>query len=182
MNQNDTPNEPELADFWLPEDEADIGEPRIDLWKALTDRDVIIAPAVEVPEPNCPPSFLGISSGWSHTTAHGPHDREIFFEDLARATGIFADMIAKEYNPFEPIRFYREAVASYGISPYTFAGGEFPFDVRLIGMIERSIPYEHEGEQLWAPGIKWYLSTMIVPHKERDADVHIGYDYGSKYD
>lgn len=172
----------ELVDFWLPENEFMIGDPRIALWKALTDRKVIIVDAVEVENPECPPSFLGISSGWAHTTAHGPHTMRVFNEDLRHCIDVLADLIAEEYNPFEPIRFYRPALASFGISPYTFTGRECPFDLRVIGMAERSIGVEHEGEAIYAPGLKWYLSTMIVPNPERDRDVHVGVDYGAQYD
>jgi hypothetical protein len=51
-------------------------------------------------------------------------------------------------------------------------------------MVERSIPVPIEGEEDpgYAPGLKWYLSTMVVPDPERDADVHVGYDWGSNYD
>ena len=175
---------PDLADFWLPESEAEITDPRIHLWKELCDRGVEIRGAVEVEDSNCPPSFLGVSAGWAHTIFHGEHTRDTFSTDLAAAVVRLAELIADVYSPFEPIRFYRDAVASYGVSPYTFRGSECPFDLRLIGMVERSIsiPIVGDDEPVHGPGIKWYLSTMVVPDKDRDKDVYVGYDYGQNYD
>lgn len=178
------PNDPTtLADFWLPDSEEDIGDPRQAITQGLVTLKVDIEDAIEVdPNPKCPPSFLGISCGWYHTVDHGPQDEETFREDLQGAIDRFVELISKKYNPFQPIRFYRDANPSYGISPFTFTGDEAPFDLRLIGMVERSIGYEYQGEKIYAPGVKWFLSTMVVPDKERDAEVHVGYDWGSAYD
>lgn len=172
-----------LADFWLPDSNEDIGDPRPGIWHELITRNVTIAEPFEVEKnTKCPPSFLGVSAGWYHTIDHGPQTEEIFRDDLQGAIIRFADLIAEKYNPFEPILFYRPAVASYGVSPYSFEGGDMPFDVRIIGMVEQSIPFDVDGERRWAPGVKWWLSTMIVPNEKRDAEVHVGYDWGANYD
>lgn len=173
---------PELADFWLPEDEADVGDPRPMLHGLLVERGVTIEDPIVVEDVKCPPSFLGISSGVVHTVDMGPYTRDVFIDDLSNLVKNLADLIAKDYNPFQPIRFYQPAYSSYGISPYTFSGDEHPFDLRLIGMAERSIVLEVEGEKHSAPGIKWYLTTMITPNKERDKGVYVATDWGSQFD
>lgn len=182
------PNEPiTLADFWLPENEDAIGDPRPAIWSAMIERGVSIDELVEVEKnTNCPPSFLGVSCGWYHTIDHGPQDEATFRKDLEGAVERFVDMIAEKYDPFQPIQFYRDANPSYGVSPFTFTGGGMPFDLRLIGMVEHSIVMEVEvdggKERISSPGVKWFLSTMIVPDKDRDAEVRVGHDWGTKYD
>ena len=171
---------------WLPSNESDFhvdGDLRARIHLGI--ENVTIEKAVEM-DPEDPDPVKVIGAWWIHADCHGIMTPDIFHLDLQHGIAELCRTIREDQDPFQPVRLYKEARNAYGVGFFDFAGGQFPFDIRVVahfGTWQFTTEPDENGEtqEITSSGFKFQIATLVMPTPD-DHDVYVGHDWGKIFD